>query len=88
MTDMIQTDALINPGNSGGPLLDSNGRVIGVNTSALAPGIGFAIPIDIVSGLFPTLTSTEGTTVISEADASIIEQLILKNISKEKFIKK
>ena len=51
--DVIQTDAAINPGNSGGPLLDSSGRLIGVNTAIYSPsgayaGIGFAIPVDTV----------------------------------------
>lgn len=60
----LQTDAAINPGNSGGPLLDSHGRVIGVNTSVLAPadgrvveGIGFAIPISDVKKNLDLLTS-------------------------------
>jgi S1-C subfamily serine protease len=52
--DMIQTDAAINPGNSGGPLLDSSGKLIGMNTAILSPvnvnaGIGFAIPVDTIS---------------------------------------
>ena len=48
--DFIQTDASINPGNSGGPLLDMDGKVVGINTAivASAQGIGFAIPVDLV----------------------------------------
>ena len=58
--DVIQTDAAINPGNSGGPLLDSSGRLIGVNTAIYSPsgasaGIGFAIPVDTVRRLVPQL---------------------------------
>lgn len=57
---VIQTDAAINPGNSGGPLLDSAGRLIGVNTSIYSPsgasaGIGFAIPVDEVNRVVPRL---------------------------------
>jgi len=56
----IQTDAAINPGNSGGPLLDSSGRLIGMNTSILSPsgasaGIGFAVPVDIIARVVPDL---------------------------------
>ena len=58
--DVIQTDAAINPGNSGGPLLDSSGKLIGVNTAIFSPsggsaGIGFAIPVDTVARLVPQL---------------------------------
>lgn len=56
----IQTDAAINPGNSGGPLLDSAGRLIGINTAIYSPsggsaGIGFAIPVDEVNRIVPRL---------------------------------
>jgi S1-C subfamily serine protease len=58
--DVIQTDASINPGNSGGPLLDSSGRLIGVNTAIYSPsganaGIGFAVPVDTVNTIVPQL---------------------------------
>ena len=58
--DVIQTDAAINPGNSGGPLLDSLGRLVGVNTAIYSPtgsyaGIGFAIPVDTVRRLVPQI---------------------------------
>ena len=57
---LIQTDAAINPGNSGGPLLDSAGRLIGINTAIYSPsgayaGIGFAVPVDAVNRVVPQL---------------------------------
>jgi S1-C subfamily serine protease len=60
--DVIQTDAAINPGNSGGPLLDSHGRVVGVNTAIRSlgdsnSGVGFAVPVDIVKRVVPALIS-------------------------------
>ncbi|MEZ4730896.1 MAG: trypsin-like peptidase domain-containing protein [Caldilineaceae bacterium] len=60
ITGIIQTDAAINRGNSGGPLLDSNGRVIGINTAIFSPtgtsaGVGFAVPVDTVKRLLPDL---------------------------------
>jgi S1-C subfamily serine protease len=63
--EIIQTDAAINPGNSGGPLLDSEGRVIGVNTAIRSltgtnSGVGFAVPVNIVKRIVPGLID-EGT---------------------------
>lgn len=60
ISGVIQTDAAINPGNSGGPLLDSAGRLIGVNTAIASPtgassGIGFAVPVDTVNRIVPQL---------------------------------
>ena len=60
ISGVIQTDAAINPGNSGGPLLDSAGRLIGVNTAIFSPsgsnaGIGFAVPVDTVNRVVPQL---------------------------------
>jgi S1-C subfamily serine protease len=59
---LIQTDAAINPGNSGGPLLDSVGRLIGVNTAIYSPsgayaGVGFAVPVDTANRVVPQLIS-------------------------------
>jgi S1-C subfamily serine protease len=55
--NVVQIDAAINPGNSGGPLLDSRGRVIGINTAIRqdAQGIGFAVPVDTVKRVVPSL---------------------------------
>jgi 2-alkenal reductase len=63
IAELIQTDAAVNPGNSGGPLLDSAGRVIGVNTAIASTtgsnsGVGFAVPVDIVKRVVPALMET------------------------------
>ncbi len=61
--DMVQTDAAINPGNSGGPLLDSSGRLIGMNTmiysrSGTSAGIGFAVPVTSIARVVPQIIKT------------------------------
>ncbi len=63
LKDLIQTDAAINPGNSGGPLLDADGRLIGINTAILSQsgdsaGVGFAVPINSVKRILPELLAT------------------------------
>jgi S1-C subfamily serine protease len=60
ISSVIQTDAAINRGNSGGPLLDSSGRVIGINTAIFSPsgvnaGVGFAVPVDTLKRILPDL---------------------------------
>ncbi len=84
IADVIQTDAAINPGNSGGPLLDSAGRLIGVNTAIFSPsganaGIGFAIPVDVVNRVVPELirdgrVPTPGIGILA-ADETLATQL-------------
>ncbi|KAI3606232.1 Peptidase S1, chymotrypsin:PDZ/DHR/GLGF domain precursor [Cupriavidus necator H850] len=76
---LIQTDAAINPGNSGGPLLDSAGRLIGINTAIYSPsgasaGIGFAVPVDTVMRVVPQLIKT-GKYVRPTLDIEVDEQL-------------
>jgi len=81
---VIQSDAAINPGNSGGPLLDSAGRLIGVNTAIYSPsgasaGIGFAIPVDTVNRIVPELIRSGKVTRpgfgIQVADEQIAQRL-------------
>jgi S1-C subfamily serine protease len=60
IANVIQTDAAINPGNSGGPLIDSAGRLVGINTMIYSPsgayaGIGFAVPVDTINRVVPRL---------------------------------
>src|SRR5689334_10972879 len=79
ISNVIQTDTAINPGNSGGPLLDSAGRLIGVNTAIISPsgtsaGIGFAVPVDIVNRVVPELirngrVPTPGIGIVAASEA-------------------
>jgi 2-alkenal reductase len=80
IADVIQTDAAINPGNSGGPLLDSAGRVVGVNTAIISPtgafaGVGFAVPVDTVARIVPDLigkgrTATPGIGILVASETA------------------
>ena len=81
---VIQTDAAINPGNSGGPLLDSAGRLIGMNTMIVSPsgafsGVGFAVPVDIVNQIVPEIIKSgrlqKGTIAVKFVDDSIAHRL-------------
>jgi 2-alkenal reductase len=77
--NVIQTDAAVNPGNSGGPLLDSGARLIGVTTAIISPsgssaGIGFAIPVDTVNRIVPSLIAngkvpTPGIGIVAASEA-------------------
>jgi 2-alkenal reductase len=88
--DVIQTDAAINPGNSGGPLLDSAGRLIGVNTAILSQsgssaGVGFAIPVDLVNQIVPQLIE-RGTLPrpgigIAVADEALARRLGIRGVA-------
>jgi len=89
---LIQTDAAINPGNSGGPLLDSAGRLIGVNTMIFSPsgasaGIGFAVPVDTVNRVVPQLIArgkyvrpTLGIETDEDLNRIVTEQLDVEGI--------
>lgn len=86
---VIQTDAAINPGNSGGPLLDSSGRLIGVNTAIYSPsgayaGVGFAVPVDGINRIVPQLVE-HGRVIkpvlgISIADDSLVRGLRVQGV--------
>jgi S1-C subfamily serine protease len=89
ITGVVQTDAAINPGNSGGPLLDSRGRLIGMNTAIFSPsgasaGIGFAVPVDTIRDIVPQLIE-HGEAVrpaigIEIADASVARRSGVKGV--------
>ncbi|WP_050417577.1 trypsin-like peptidase domain-containing protein [Azoarcus sp. CIB] len=89
---LIQTDAAINPGNSGGPLLDSNGRLIGINTAIYSPsgasaGIGFAVPVDTVMRVVPQLIKNGlyvrpvlGIQIDEDVNVRLLEELEVEGV--------
>ncbi|KAA3630183.1 MAG: PDZ domain-containing protein [Proteobacteria bacterium] len=89
---LIQTDAAINPGNSGGPLLDSAGRLIGINTAIFSPsgayaGIGFAVPVDTVNRVVPQLIALGryirpglGIAVDADINRAVVERLGVEGV--------
>jgi len=84
---VIQTDAAINPGNSGGPLLDSSGRLIGVNTAIIGPGggsagIGFAVPVNTVRKVVPELIA-HGRLLRPVLGVEIVDDRIAANLKVE-----
>jgi S1-C subfamily serine protease len=85
--DVIQTDAAINPGNSGGPLLDSAGRLIGVNTaiysqSGSSAGIGFAVPVETVNRIVPQLIAS-GRVVLPRLGAVLLNDARNQQVARE-----
>jgi S1-C subfamily serine protease len=90
---LIQTDAAINPGNSGGPLLDSAGRLVGINTAIYSPsgtyaGIGFAVPVDTVNRIVPRLIAKGhyqrpqlGITIDEEMNKAVTDRLGIKGVA-------
>jgi S1-C subfamily serine protease len=81
---VIQTSAAINPGNSGGPLLDSAGRLIGMNTAILSPsgsfaGIGFAIPVDEINRIVPQLIR-HGKVVRPRLGVQVVQDQIARKL--------
>jgi S1-C subfamily serine protease len=88
--DMIQTDASINPGNSGGPLLDSAGRLIGMNTmiyskSGSSSGIGFAVPVNLIRRIVPQIINT-GRAVSAGLGVQIFSDDASRNLGVEGII--
>ena len=83
LVHLIQTDAAINPGNSGGPLLDGDGKVIGIDTAEAgsAQGIGFAIPIDLAK---PIITQVQAGQAIARPWIGIYYQPLDAQIAKDK----